>query len=257
MCLLALAWQQHNDYPLAVVANRDEFYQRPTEAAHFWSDHSTIFGGRDLQAGGTWLGISRNGRFAALTNIRSPAQQNPEARSRGELVRDFLLDQDSAISYCDKLLGVAENYNGFNLLTFDGESLVFCNNQAMQIEPLSPGVYGLSNASLDTPWPKTRGATARLRDWLNNPQPVDDLATLLHSRKPADEHELPSTGVSRELEQALSSQFIHMDDYGTRCSTGLLVHRSGHAEMFEQGYDRGTPSQSRYQRIDHFLRWPV
>lgn len=253
MCLLALAWQQHEDYPLVVVANRDEFYQRPTDAAHFWDDHPQIFGGRDRQAGGTWLGLSTTGRFAALTNVRNPRQPVADAQSRGELVRDFLLADISAEDYAHRLQSVGGQYNGFNLLTFDGDQLVYCSNTDNLMQSLAPGVYGLSNASLDTPWPKTRTATAKLRDWLKQPQSVEHLSTLLHDRQPAAEPELPSTGVTLELEIALSSEFIHMEHYGTRSASGLLVHRSGHAEMYEQGFEGGLPTQNKYQRIDDFL----
>jgi uncharacterized protein with NRDE domain len=236
MCLIAFAWHQHKKYPLALCANRDEFYDRPTMQAHFWEDHPKVFAGRDLQAGGTWLGVNTRGRFAALTNVRDPQKHDSGARSRGLLVSRFLSSDVGVWEYCETLRREGDLYNGFNLLLGEGSKLVYFSNRLSLDVELEPGVYSLSNAYLNTPWPKTLSSTKQLEGWMRHPGSVSDLARLLDDREMAMDHELPVTGVSRELEKALSSQFIHMENYGTRCSTGLLVHRSGDAEFLEQNF---------------------
>jgi uncharacterized protein with NRDE domain len=252
MCLIAFAWHQHNKYPLALCANRDEFYDRPTASAHFWEDRPNVFAGRDLQAGGTWMGINTRGRFAALTNVRDPEKPDPGARSRGLLVSRFLSSDVGTREYCDILRQQGDLYNGFNLLLGEGSRLVYFSNRLSREVDLKPGFYSLSNAYLDTPWPKTLAAIKQLEDWMRQPGSVSDLAGLLHNREMAMDHELPVTGVSRELEKALSSQFIQMENYGTRCSTGLLVHRSGSAEFLEQNFTHGDHAEAQYQAIEGF-----
>jgi uncharacterized protein with NRDE domain len=239
MCLITFAWQQHADFTLALCANRDEFYDRPTQSAQRWHDHPQIFAGRDLKAGGTWMGIADSGRVAAITNVRDPAQNNPAATSRGELVANFLTSQHSALAYCRQLSPQSDRFNGFNLLLCDGHELVYFSNVTRHAQVLEPGLYALSNAFLDTVWPKTQSARQRLQDWLNAPGDAASLATLLNDSEPAADDELPDTGVPIELEKALSSQFIRLDHYGTRSSTGFLVHANGDAEVHEINYDQG------------------
>jgi len=237
MCLLAFGWQVDPEYALVVCANRDEFYARPTQTAHFWPDHPHIFGGRDVEQGGSWMGISQGGRFAAITNIRNPATNRSDATSRGLLVSEFLEDERSALDFCLSLQTRGERYNGYNFLAYDGDKLVYQSNRYDQPVPLAPGVYGLSNATLDISWPKTVSAVKKLNKWLVQPGSVDQLALLLNDRSTAPDQELPATGVSLELERVLSAQFIAEADYGTRCSTGVLVHRSGQAEYCEVSHD--------------------
>jgi uncharacterized protein with NRDE domain len=250
MCLLAIAWRAHPDYPLVVAANRDEFYARPTPAAHYWDDHPRVLAGRDLEAGGSWLGISRDGRFAALTNYRDPANNNPQARSRGQLVSGFLSGDASALDYADFIWQSRAEYNGFNLLLSDGDELIYCGNYAEKIVRLEPGVYALSNALLDTPWPKTVAARNCLRDWLQAPGELVDLASLLMDATPAADTDLPDTGIDYVFEKALSSQFIELEHYGTRSITGLWVDRDGNAEFNEVSIR--PEGGSVYRRIEGF-----
>jgi uncharacterized protein with NRDE domain len=234
MCLIAFAWQAHADYPLVVVANRDEFYNRPTQSAHFWEDQPQIFGGRDLSAGGSWMAVSRNGRFAALTNYRDPHNLNANAPSRGSLVSDFLISDLSAVDYAHSIRQQPIAYNGFNLIICDGDWMVYYSNQIDDISILKPGTYALSNALLDTPWPKTQSANKKLINWLEQPGEVDSLIPLLNDLQTVDDDRLPNTGIPLPMEKALSAQFIQLDQYGTRSTSALIVDQNGNAEFFEQ-----------------------
>ncbi|MDJ0834358.1 MAG: NRDE family protein [Gammaproteobacteria bacterium] len=254
MCLLVISWQQHADYPLVVCANRDEFYKRPSLPAHFWSDHPNVFAGRDLEGGGSWLGVNTSGRFAALTNVRNPERHQDNARSRGQLVSDFLISDIAIDDYVEHLEELGFLYNGFNLLFSDGESLIYYSNHGGGAQRLGPGLYGLSNAALDTPWPKTQAAKQAMQQWLDNPLPVKHLATLLNSREKAADEDLPSTGISVENERSLSAQFIRTTNYGTRSSTALLVDREGSAEFFEQSYERGEADTAKHQLLEDFWK---
>ncbi len=234
MCLITFAWQAHADYPLVVVANRDEFYNRPTQSAHFWIDQPQIFGGRDLSAGGSWMALTRNGRFAALTNYRDPENHNTGAASRGSLVSDFLISNLSAPDFIDSIHHQASAYNGFNLIACDGDKMVYYSNQVDGISILEPGTYALSNALLDTPWPKTRSALTKLSNWLEQPGQIDSLVQLLKDPQTFDDEQLANTGIPYTMEKALSAQFIKLDHYGTRCTTALIVDQCGNAEFIEQ-----------------------
>ena len=242
MCLIAFAWRRNHDLPLALCANRDEFYARPSQSAHQWTDHPPVFAGRDLQAGGTWMGLADGGRFAAVTNIRDPSRNNPDAHSRGQLVSDFLLSSLSPAEFCRALAPRSKHYNGFNLLLCDGREMFYFNNLEQQGQRLPPGIYGLSNALLDTPWPKTLQARRRLRGWLDEPSAIESLARLLDDEQPADDLQLPDTGIDPALEKSLSAQFIRLEHYGTRCSSALLVDGSGTASFCELSFDRGRPA---------------
>jgi len=251
MCLLAIAWQVHADYPLVVCANRDEFYARPAQTAHFWPDHPQLFGGRDLQQGGSWMGISRAGRFSAITNIRDPQANRADASSRGLLVSEFLQGQGSAPDYCEALQSQGQIYNGYNLIAYDGSALVYQSNYKEQPQRLAPGLYGVSNSTLETVWPKAQSAVDKLKRWLEQPGDIDRLALLLNDRSTVADRHLPQTGVALELERVLSAEFIEHGEYGTRCSTALLVHRSGLAEYCEVTHH---PAQSiSRQRIENFI----
>ena len=251
MCLLAVAWKVHPEYPLVVCANRDEFYARPTQAADFWTDSPDIFAGRDLQAGGSWMGINQKGRFAAVTNIRNPASNRTDVKSRGGLVSEFLNQQITAIDYSNKLQSQGEYYNGYNLLSFDGDALVYQSNGVEQPENLQPGIYGMSNATLDIPWPKTCSAVEKITEWIKCPSGVNELAGLLNDRNIAADGKLPQTGVSLTLERMLSAEFITSAEYGTRCSTGFLLHKSGQAEYCEISH--GESAGVRHQVVEHYL----
>jgi uncharacterized protein with NRDE domain len=234
MCLIVFAWRPGHPQPLIVAANRDEFYARPSLPLAHWEDRPGLYAGRDLKAGGTWLGIGREGRFAALTNIRNPqlAQGGP---SRGELVADFLHGQQTPEDYLHSLSKQAGEYAGFNLLLGNAQQLWHFNQQQGEARPLAEGLYGLSNADLDTPWPKLQRAKAALSDCLADTH-TDVLLNLLSDHRAADDHELPDTGVGLPLERLLSSMFIASPSYGTRASTALIVHADGMRQIAERRF---------------------
>lgn len=235
MCLILVAYRCHPGYRLLVAANRDEFYDRPATPLAFWDDAPQVMAGRDLKAGGTWLGITRTGRFAALTNYRDPTRQAPNAPSRGRLVGDYLQSDEPARAYLDRLIQDADAYNGFNLLLGDAEGLFYYANYAGPARALEPGLYGLSNHFLDTPWPKVERSRAALRQLLNRHTDLapDELLQLLEDRTSAPDAELPHTGVSLEWERWLSPIFITAPGYGTRASTVLLARDCGNTRMIE------------------------
>lgn len=238
MCLIFIAHRARTDYPLIVAANRDEFHRRATCPAHLWADAPKLLGGRDLEAGGTWMGVHRNGRFAALTNYREPRTPLPGAPSRGLLVSDFLRGRSPALDYLQRLAAVGGRYNGFSLLVHDGATLAcYCNREGAP-EVVAAGVHGLSNRLLDAPWPKISGGRVELERRLAAGAPrEEDLFALLGNRRTAADAELPDTGVGLERERQLSPRFILGQDYGTRCSTVLLIDRQGHARFVERSYD--------------------
>lgn len=237
MCLIVVGWQAHPDYPLVVAANRDEFLVRPAVPAHWWTDAPDLLAGRDLEAGGTWMGVSRSGRFAALTNYRDPTLHRPGAPSRGTLVRDCLTASDDAQSRLDAVAAVSAGYAAFNLLVSDGKRLGIHESTTGVVRMLEPGVYGLSNHVLDTPWPKVRLARARFAAGLAQLPAHDAFLSLLRDDTPAPDHHLPETGVSAEWERWLSPAFIRAPGYGTRCSTLIAVHRDGGVIFREWTWD--------------------
>lgn len=239
MCLIILAWQAHADYPLVVAANRDEFFARPSTAAGFWIDAPQVLAGRDLEAGGTWLGVSRQQRFAALTNYRDGGAEQPAtARSRGALTADFLTGDCSPADYLAQVAVDADRYNGFNLFVGDRQRLGYFSNRGnRQVRWLSPGIYGLSNHLLDTPWPKlasAKTAFAKALEELPHPVPFFDL---LADREIVADGRLPATGVPLAWERILSAVFVWTPGYGTRASTLLHVHRHGQITLRERGFD--------------------
>jgi uncharacterized protein with NRDE domain len=244
MCLILFAWKAHAAYPLILAANRDEFYERPSAPAAFWPDTPGLLAGRDLKAGGTWLGVTRSGRLAAITNYRDPASLKQGAPSRGELVSDYLLGQESPGEYLRRLAPRAGRYNGFSLLVGDRSELFYYSNRGEAVRP-APGIHGLSNHLLDTPWPKVeRGKQAleRLLVGEQNPSP-EALIGILASRSKPPDNWLPDTGVGLEWERILSPLFIESPTYGTRCSTALLVDRQGAVTFVERVFDGGSESR--------------
>ena len=232
MCLILVGWRAHPDFPLVVAANRDEFYARRTASADFWRDHPQVLAGRDLEAGGTWMGISRDGKFAALTNFRDPASNRPAAPSRGSLVADFLAGDSGIDAYLDSL--APASYNGFNLLLGDGRRLVAFSNVSGERHKLAAGVYGLSNHLLDTPWPKVGAGKTALHAALAALPDETALRHLLRDDSTHPDAALPATGVPLAWERLLSAAFIHGTDYGTRCSTVLKAGADGTASFDEQ-----------------------
>jgi len=236
MCLIALAWQMVEQYPLTLIGNRDEFHQRPTRAAQPWEDEGMpqLLAGKDLEAGGTWLGVTRSGRFAALTNIRTPgAMRGP--LSRGKLVLDYLAGDNSPQDYLAPLVAHAGDFAGFNLLVGDRQSLWYLNSLEAEPKQLPPGVYGLSNAALDTPWPKL----SKLREGLAAmPQAeAEQLLPLLQDDRIYADAMLPHTGINPDMERMLSAAFIRGNpDYGTRASSLLRLHANQDVELIEQRF---------------------
>lgn len=239
MCLIAIAYKLHPDYPLLVAANRDEYYQRPTAAAEFWKEAPTLLAGRDLQAGGTWMGVTHGGRFAAITNHRNPSTTPAQPRSRGLLTLDFLLGEMSPAAYMEALAENAAAYAGFNLLVGTIESLYYYSNIEQQIRKLEPGIYSLSNALLDTPWPKQEMARKRMQRVLEQAVDHPQLQAVVANREVAADEQLPNTGVGKELERLLSAQFIVSEAYGTRATTSLWLDASGGFSWQESNYLQG------------------
>jgi uncharacterized protein with NRDE domain len=245
MCLILVAWRAHPDYPLVVAANRDEFFARRTAAASFWPDRK-ILAGRDLQAGGTWLGIHHGtGRFAALTNYRDPARQRDGLTSRGLLVTDFLTSDTPATSWLEGLARRATDYNGFNLMAGDANSLACLASITGEVRILQPGIYGLSNHLLDSPWPKVEVAKSALATALNAVPDDSPLFSLLHDDTIHPDDALPRTGVSLEWERLLSSAFVRAPGYGTRCSTVVMVGNDGTTVFDEQTWLEGAKAGPR------------
>ncbi|MEO9966462.1 MAG: NRDE family protein [Reichenbachiella sp.] len=223
MCLILFSWKSHPDYDLILTANRDEFYNRPALPAHRWPEHLELIAGKDLTGGGTWMGITAQGRMAALTNYRDPENINPTAPSRGALTKDFLTSQVSPESYLEALRSEKKAYNGFNLLVGDNKSLWYYNNINHEVSELAPGVYGLSNALLNNSWPKVdegRKAIHQLQSM--SELSTQELLNVVQNKALAPDKTLPATGVPLEWERALSAMHITMDGYGTRCSTAIL-----------------------------------
>jgi uncharacterized protein with NRDE domain len=249
MCIIFFAWQVHPRYKLVVAANRDEFYQRPTAAAHFWDDAPFLLAGRDLTRKGTWLGITTTGRFAALTNFRDPRQAHAEdKRSRGWIVSDFLAGGDSPAAYLRKISEQRDEFPGFNVIVGDLSGLWYYSNVEHRIRRLDPGVYGLSNHLLDTPWPKVKKGKQQFSLCIQerDPNPAC-LFRLLADEEQAELSELPDTGVGSEWEKQLSPIFIRTPHYGTRSSTILTVSRENAVQWIERSFVNGQHRDAAYQ----------
>ena len=245
MCLISFAYKSHRDYPLLVAANRDEYHRRATAAAGFWEEAPDLLAGRDLQAGGTWMGVTRDGRFAAITNHRNPHTTPAEPRSRGMLSLDFLLGEMSAAEYMAELAGSAGLYAGFNLLLADSAELHYLSNVEGQPRQLAAGVYGLSNGSLYSGWPKQELARERLAALVD--QPIDHAAlhSTVNSRDVVADAELPDTGIGLEMERLLSAQFIRTPEYGTRSTTSLWISAAGEVGLCEESFRADGSSDGR------------
>ena len=240
MCLAVIALDVHPRYAVVVAANRDEFHARPAARAHWWNDGDRVplLAGRDLQQGGTWLGMNRCGRWAFVTNVREPGRHDPRAPSRGALVPAVLRDSRVASKAVESVVLQSAACNGFNLVAGERMDAAFGSNRAPRVRALAAGIHGVSNAQFDTPWPKLARAKAGVAAWAA--AGADHLASLfdvLADRAPAHDDELPDTGLARERERLLSSPFIVSPDYGTRCSTVLALARSGEAYFAERSFD--------------------
>ncbi len=237
MCLIVLAWKARADLPLVVAANRDEWRERPAEPAHWWPDHPHLLAGRDLQAGGTWMGITRAGRFAAVTNYRDPADKRSTARSRGGLVADFLRDDSSPEAFLAALAPRAAEYNGFNLIVGDGLSLWYFGSREGAARAIEPGIHGLSNHLLDEPWPKVVRGRVAMQEALREPDPAPRLFAALADGQGASDGALPDTGVGIAWERRLASALIVGADYGTRCSSVVAISGDGAIRLEERTRD--------------------
>lgn len=234
MCLILIAWRAREDLPLVVAANRDEWRERPTEAARWWPDQPRLLAGRDLRAGGTWMGVTREGRFAAVTNFRDPAERRSTARSRGTLVTEFLLGSMAPGDFLASVAARAGEYNGFNLIAGDGGTLWCYGSRDGPPREIEPGIHGLSNHVLDEPWPKVVRGREAMREALAERDPAPALFRFLSDASPARDADLPGTGVGLEWERRLSCALITGADYGTRASTVLAMGRSGSMRFEER-----------------------
>jgi uncharacterized protein with NRDE domain len=236
MCLIVFGWQVHPEFPLVVAANRDEFFARPTQLAGHWPDYPQVMGGIDLEAGGTWLGISQTGRFAAVTNVREP-KMPPGRHSRGALTRNFLISDLSTEDYAKAI--ERNDYAGYNLLLGDGQSLVYCSNRTPAPQVLPAGIYGLSNHVLDSEWPKLVKARQQFSVALESLPDKAGFFELLSDRSIAADQELPNTGVALEWERLLSAVFVQSPDYGTRASSVVLQDNKGMIKLTERSFGPG------------------
>ena len=246
MCLAVVALDAHPRYAIVVAANRDEFHARPTARAHWWDDaHGrSLLAGRDLEQHGTWLGVARSGRFAFVTNVREPSRHDPHAPSRGALVPAVLRDAREVYSAVAAVVDASRGYNGFNIVAGEPGDAAFGSNRTAGAEPLATGIHGVSNARLDTPWPKLARAKAGMAAWIATSS--DDLRPLfdvLADRAVARDADLPQTGLSLERERLLSAPFIRSADYGTRSSTVLAIARDGAVQFIERAFDAAGESE--------------
>ena len=238
MCILFLAIKQHPNYPLIIAANRDEYHNRPSLPMHYWEDQPEILAGRDKRAGGTWLGVNRNGRFSAVTNFRTGQSISESARSRGELVTRFLSDNDSIENFLDLLRTTNSQYSPFNLVFGHRDDIrVFCN-QDQTITSLSAGFHSISNGYIDHHWPKMHAGINQLESFVknNNRMDIDQLNLIMHDQTQAKESDLPETGVSKAVERFISSIFIIGESYGTR-TTSYVFYTASALQVYELNYD--------------------
>lgn len=250
MCLLVLAWKHHPRYRLILAGNRDEFHDRAAAPLNWWQDDPRILGGRDLKAQGTWLGVARSGRFGVVTNYRDLQAPVESAPSRGQLITRFLTGATSPKEFLDDLRGAAPRYSGFNLLVGGTRALYYFSNRGPAPTALAPGVYGLSNHLLDTPWPKLTRTRERFDALLAQPEIAPEgLFTMLGDREQASHGNLPSTGLPEDWERVVSAPFIVNERYGTRCSSVLLVERTGRTILQERRFD-ATGIQSGNSRFE-------
>jgi uncharacterized protein with NRDE domain len=238
MCLILFAACAHPDYPLIVAANRDERYTRPSTPAGFWPDYPTVCAGRDLEQGGTWLGIATDGRFAGITNYRQGRGRGTPPHSRGDLTRGFLTGTRGALEYMQDAAARPTDYHGYSLIAGTPDALYFCSNRGNGIQRITPGVHGLSNRLLDEPWPKVVRGVSVLKELLGADEPTltRTLFELLADRTTAPDHLLPSTGVPLQHERDRSPAFISAESYGTRASTVVLMGRDGNVVFKERSF---------------------
>jgi len=241
MCLILFSWDNHPKYKLILAANRDEFYERPTSTLNQWEETPSILAGKDLTGGGTWMGVNQDNKWTAITNHRNPKRVLQNAPSRGDLTMDFLVGRDDEKSYYTNKKSSLEAYNGFNLLVGSFQKLAYFNNVDKEYQELESGIYGLSNAVLDTPWPKLSKAKERFSEIIGKPTfQKEEFLTVLQDKELADDEALPQTGVSYEWEKAVSAICIDTPKYGTCCSTIITLTHEGQGEITEVSYPVGS-----------------
>jgi uncharacterized protein with NRDE domain len=241
MCLIFISVNHHPQYKLIVAANRDEFYHRQTAPVHFWEDHPHIIGGRDLEASGTWMAMSKQGKVSMVTNYRDIKNINPKAPSRGQLVSDYLLNGDAPQDYLHGVQAKANEYNGFNLIVGSPDALYYFSNYKGIVEKVEPGVHGLSNHLLNTPWPKVEKGIEEMKIALSEDNPDTlTLFDILRNEQVAPDDQLPDTGVGLDRERALSARFIKSPNYGTRCSTVVMIDKLNQVQYTERVYNLET-----------------
>lgn len=254
MCLVFIAWDYHPKYRLVIAANRDEFYARPTAGAGFWQD-SGILAGQDLLQKGTWLGFAQTGRFGALTNFRDPALLMKEARSRGELIIDFLHSNVAAEKYLEHVQTKEHLYNPFNLIVGDIDNIYYYGSRLKEFCRLEKGLYGLSNHLLDTPWTKVVAGKLAIREILaaDGDIQVARLFEVLADQRTAPDSELPDTGIGLDKERFLSSAFIAGEDYGTRSSTVITIDRNNRISFIERSFPEHNPLKWQETKFEWFI----
>jgi len=241
MCLILLAYHVHPAYRVIMAANRDEFYNRPAAPLDYWPGNPQILAGRDMAGNGTWMGVTRSGRMAAITNYRDPLSIKATAPSRGHLVADFLTGEQTPSDYLAEVRKNAGDYNGFNLIVGNADTLYYFSNHGQGIEQVPPGIHGLSNHLLNTDWPKVSSGKKRLANLIKDSQvEPDSLFELLLDQTVAPDDRLPNTGVDRQWERILSAIFITSPGYGTRCSSVLTIGNRGEIDFFEKSWRPGS-----------------
>ncbi|MDX1640928.1 MAG: NRDE family protein [Balneolaceae bacterium] len=251
MCLIVFSYKDHPRYPFILATNRDEFYDRPTEPAHVWNTSPKMLAGKDKKAGGTWLGISETGRFAALTNYRQMDDIKEDTTSRGIIVKDFLLSDSNPRKYLLELQNNGENFNGFNLIAGFFDDLYYISNKKEGVYKIKPGIHAISNAFLNTPWPKTEQASELFKNILDEEEPEEEhLFRMLQNDERYPIEELPDTGLPKETEKAVSSIFIKTDNYGTRSSTVVTFDDKRNVHFAERSYKAGSKNTDKTVRFD-------
>lgn len=261
MCLILIAKDYHPKYKLIIAANRDELYERLSFSLHYWDDGSDIYAGKDLKAGGSWFGINKTGKLAAITNFREMNnikksrydKDVPYTPSRGKLVIDYLRNNISVDEYKNYLNKTANDFNGYNLIYGNINELFYFSNETKDFKELNQGIYGISNHLLDTPWFKVRKGKYLFNELLKNDEIiVDDIFKILMDDEKANDNELPATGLSKQIEKEISSIFIKTEKYGTRSSTILLVDKEDNGNLIERNYDYG---EQKVSDINFFLKF--
>lgn len=249
MCLLLIAKDVNPNYKLIIAANRDEFYDRSTMPTHFWNDYPFILAGKDLKAGGTWLGITETGRISAITNFREGLKQKDNAPTRGLITADYLKGHANALDYLNNVKQKANDYNGFNFILGDTENLYYLSNKQSSIEKLENGFYGLSNGLLNSNWPKVLESKIKFENIIKKHDfSVEELFNILNDRSIAEDNLLPNTGVDLKIERILSAVFIKTEKYGTRCSTVIMVDPLNKVQFIERTFN---PEDDKFSQFEY------